>query len=342
MANGINQQQPQPQSSIAQIVEMLNISDATASAAIPSQPVIHMSDTTQSYSVLVSNTPQQISAEWVKPGSQLVGDNINSMTLRLQRVGSPTGIIEVGVFDVDTNLKVSFGSVSISTIPSVMTDMEFTIPDLYTIDQDDRIGIRFVGGSSTEGVNVMMDKVTTDSIFDGTRSQRVRYGTSWITYDINEDLYMILKQTKPGSGIPPPTMIEPLDIYAVDQNGAQIPGVYTVIHRNGVVMAAQNTPLTFFATIGATYSVTPSAYEILQSGSYTFDHWADNGSPSRVRTVVSNGAANVTAVYRHNPLGVVSIPVRSLDLDGNNISGLSFNISPSIRPTIVQGYSPLA
>ncbi len=84
-----------------------------------------------------------------------------------------------------------------------MTDMEFTIPDLYTIQAGDRIGVFYNGNSG--GVLVMMDKVTSDSVFDGQNTQRVRYGTSWITSDLNEDLYMILRQTKPAPGGEPPT-----------------------------------------------------------------------------------------------------------------------------------------
>lgn len=56
-----------------------------------------------------------------------MGTSIDSITLKLQRVGSPTGNIEFGVFDANVNLKVSFDSISIATLPSAMTEMEFTI-----------------------------------------------------------------------------------------------------------------------------------------------------------------------------------------------------------------------
>lgn len=69
----------------------------------------------------------------------------------------------------------------------------------YVIQSGDRIGIHFMGGSGNGGtISVMMDKVTTDTIFDGQNTHRVRgfSAGSWMTLDVNEDLYMVLKQTK--------------------------------------------------------------------------------------------------------------------------------------------------
>lgn len=171
-------------------------SRCTPPAPPPFTPVTHMSDTTVSYGVLVNSPTQIFSGEWVKPTSQLVGDRIDSITLRLQRSGNPAGTYTVGVYDSSSPpaLKKSFGIVSAASLPAVMTDLTFTIPDMYTIVAGDRIGVFYNGNSG--GVLVMMDKVTTDSMFDGQNSQRVRYGTSWITSDFNEDLYMILRQTK--------------------------------------------------------------------------------------------------------------------------------------------------
>ena len=68
-----------------------------------------------------------MSQVWFEAGSKLIGASINSLTHKLQRVGSPTGNIEFGVFEPNANLKVSFDSFSIATLPSAMTDMEFTI-----------------------------------------------------------------------------------------------------------------------------------------------------------------------------------------------------------------------
>ncbi len=181
--------------------------------------VTHMSDTTQSYGILVSGTAysgnHQIAAELARSNSVLVGKQIDEVTMMLQRVGTPTGNAQVAVFDANQNVKQLFADVDVTTIPTSMTEMTFSISGLYTIEADDRIGLRFTGGSSSSGVSVMMDKVTSDDVFDGQNSQRAR-GTSnggWITYDINEDLYMILRQTK--DNLPP--IVQPV-LASVQEN----------------------------------------------------------------------------------------------------------------------------
>jgi hypothetical protein len=185
-------------------------------------PITHMSDTTASYGVLVNSPSQIFAGEWVKPASQLVGDRIDSITLRLQRSGSPPGTFTVGVYDSSSPpaLKRSFGIVSTSSLPTAMTDMVFTIPDLYTIQAGDRIGLFYNGASG--GVLVMMGKVTSDSVFDGQNTQRVRYGTSWITSDVNEDLYMILRQTKAATSVNQPPTANSQSVSANENSSASI------------------------------------------------------------------------------------------------------------------------
>lgn len=156
----------------------------------------HMSDTTFSFGSLTYEG-RQVNAEYIKPTSQLVGDKIDSITLSLQRVGSPTGIAEIGVFNEDLSTRKSFGTLNVTSLSTTYLDYEFKLgaSDLYTIQSGDKIGIQFSGGSSDNGINVMIDRITTDDLFDGTNSQRSRYESSWLYYDTGEDLYMILKQT---------------------------------------------------------------------------------------------------------------------------------------------------
>lgn len=159
-------------------------------------PMTHMLDTTFSFGSLTYEG-RQVNAEYVKPTSQLVGDKIDSITLRLQRVGSPTGMAEIGVFNEDTSVRKLFSTLNVTSLSTTYQDYEFKLgaSDLYTIQSGDRIGIKFSGSSSDNGINVMIDRITTDDLFDGTNSQRSRYESSWLYYDTGEDLYMILKQT---------------------------------------------------------------------------------------------------------------------------------------------------
>lgn len=158
-------------------------------------PVTHMSDTTASFASLIS-APRQLIAEYVTASSQLVGDKIDSVTLKLQKVGSPTGTAQIGIFNSDLSVKKIFATIDVATISSAATDYEFKLPatdPLYTIQSGDRIGLKYTGGSASVGVNVTPDRDSADP-FDGTNSYRVRYETSWIVTS-GEDMYMILKQT---------------------------------------------------------------------------------------------------------------------------------------------------
>jgi hypothetical protein len=159
-------------------------------------PVTHMSDTTVSFASLVS-APRQLMTEYVTPTSQLVGDKIDSITLRLQKVGAPTGTAQVGIFNTDLSVKKLFATINVATISTTPAEYEFNLPaadPLYTIAPGDRIGIKYVGGSAGAGINVTPDRSAADP-FDGTNSYRARYEASWIN-STGEDLYMILKQTR--------------------------------------------------------------------------------------------------------------------------------------------------
>jgi hypothetical protein len=144
--------------------------------------------------------------------------------------------------------------------------------------------------------------------------------------------------------LPAPPAPSNTDIYinvnATTTNGTALSGVYTVIKQGAVVQVAKNTPLQFLATSGTTYTVRPSDYEIFASGSYTFDRWSD-GTTSLTKTVTPTANVTLTALYRHNPLGLASMSVQSADLTGQPISGLRFEISPS-NNEIASGNSPLS
>jgi hypothetical protein len=160
----------------------------------PGFPIIHMEDTTQSFG-LSTHSGRQINAEFVSATSQLIGDEIDSITLKLRKAGLPTGLAQIGVFNSDLAVKKLFGTLNVATLTSTYTDYTFTIggDELYTIAAGDRIGIKFTGGNSANSVAVMMDNNAADP-FDGTSSYRQQYTTSWQSFT-SEDLYMILKQT---------------------------------------------------------------------------------------------------------------------------------------------------
>jgi hypothetical protein len=171
-------------------------------SASGSFPVTQMSDTTVTFGSL-TYIGRQINAEYATPSSQLVGKSIDSITLQLQKVGSPPGTFQVGVFNTDGTPKKSFEIRDISTLSSTLQDYEFRLSnsELYIIQAGDRIGIKYNGGSSSSGVSVMIDRNLADP-FDGTNSYRTRYESSWLA-DNGEDMYMILKQTHASANSAP-------------------------------------------------------------------------------------------------------------------------------------------
>ena len=159
------------------------------------EPKTYMDNRVTSWGSLLS-TGRQVNAEYVSVNSQLVGDQIDSITLQLMKWGMPDGTAQVGVFNEDLTVKKLFATIDASSIASGYHDYEFKLAnsELYTIQAGDRIGIKYSGGDNNNGIYVMIDRDIASS-FDGVNSQRIRYETGWLYYDTGEDLYMILKQT---------------------------------------------------------------------------------------------------------------------------------------------------
>ncbi|MGQ0795538.1 MAG: Ig-like domain repeat protein, partial [Nitrosopumilaceae archaeon] len=167
----------------------------TVSSSPSVYPITHMQDTTVSFATLVSSQ-RQIIGEYVTPTSQLVGDKIDRVTLQLQKVRSPVGIAQIGIFNSDLTAKRIIGTIDASTISTTLTNYNFQLPSsdpLYTIQAGDIIGIKFIGNYNQGGINLTVDRTGSDP-FDGQNSYRVRYESSWITTQSN-DMYMILQQT---------------------------------------------------------------------------------------------------------------------------------------------------
>jgi hypothetical protein len=201
-----NLQAPATQTLNAQIYEFLSWSDggaathtintpATASTYTAKYAKIQMSDTTASSgSAIPSSKP--VRAEYVSSTSQLVGDKIDQLTLRLAKVGSPTGTAQIGIFNSDTSVKKLFGTKDVSTISTSYTDYTFSLTnnELYSIQAGDRIGIKYTGGTGSKYISVMVDLNAADP-FDGQKSYSTqRQGGAWKD-SISSDMYMILKQS---------------------------------------------------------------------------------------------------------------------------------------------------
>jgi hypothetical protein len=160
-------------------------------------PITHMSDITASSGWAIYST-RSILAEYVTPTSQLVGDNIDSITIKLKKSGAPTGTAEIGIFNTDLSVKKLFATKDVSTLTTGYLDYTFSLPSgqTYQIQSGDRIGIKFTGGDgTTNNISIMRDTTIADP-FDGTNSYLTYYTTTWLSATAN-DLYMILRQSSP-------------------------------------------------------------------------------------------------------------------------------------------------
>src|SRR5690606_35071942 len=211
-----------------------------------SLPITHMSDTTATYG-LATNSGRPSHVEFVSPTSQLVGKSIDQITVKLSKTGTPTGNVEVGVFNPDLSVKKLFGTLSATDITSTYTDYTLSLSDseLYTIEAGDRIGIKFADGDSNNFVAIMTDQDASDP-FDGANTYYQTYTTSWLS-STAKDLYMILTQTHGGTAdtIPP-------TVTAIPPGG-------TYFSEQSVVLASDEPATTIYYTTDGSEPTTNSA-----------------------------------------------------------------------------------
>ncbi len=141
---------------------------------------------------------RSVHAQYVGSSSALVDKMVDSITLKIRKVGSPTGTAEIGIIDSSgTSMKKVFGTVDVSTLTGTYTDKTYALAvdeRAYQIVSGDYIGIKYTGGDATNNhVGVMRD---TTAPFDGTNSYHKYYTTSW-TSQTDKDLYLKLTYTPP-------------------------------------------------------------------------------------------------------------------------------------------------
>lgn len=217
-------------------------------------PIVQMQDTVNSYGA-TTNSANQIQAEFASSTSSLIGKSIDTITVSLNKVGSPSGTIQVGVFNSDLSVKQLFGTKDASSLSTSIAQYSFSLPTLqtYVVKSGDRIGIKFNGGSSSNYVDISVDQTNS---FDGTKSYLTYYTSSWQT-STGKDLAMmlILKQgsstgTGGTSGSVSDIIVKPpVDILSVTTNSSRhIPnlGTPTVTDKNDPnPVITNNSPGTF-------------------------------------------------------------------------------------------------
>ena len=217
-----------------------NVSDPIGNAAQPvtrtvnvidASPVIAMNDSTNTFGLdIYSAIP--IMAEHVSNASSLVGKSIDTITVTLQAEGNPTGSVQVGVFNGTGSVKQLFGTIRAENVTNgSYTPYTFSLPPYHTyqIQPNDRIGVEFTGGSSSDVIEVMTDQIDT---FDGTNSVLATYENGWTNY-ADQDLSLLLEQAIIPTDLP--LVTPPTGILSVTTNSSRnIPntGIPLVSDRN--------------------------------------------------------------------------------------------------------------
>jgi hypothetical protein len=146
------------------------------------------------------NSEIPVNAIVIYDTSVLNFQQIDTITLQLSKVGNPTGTAEIGVFNDDTSVKQLFGTIDAEKISTEFSNYSFSLqsPQTYPIHVDDKIGIKFTGGDSSNYILVMRD-VEEDDQFDDGNTVLVTYSKGlWSDFEFF-DLYMQLSQTRPAA-----------------------------------------------------------------------------------------------------------------------------------------------
>jgi hypothetical protein len=129
-----------------------------------------------------------------------------------------------------------------------------------------------------------------------------------------------------------------LTLNTQDLTGATITGYYSALRSSaGNVVATGYSPTTYTLTDGSTYTIEVDGY-----GSCNFDHWADTGSTSYLRTISISSNTQLTAVYNCGSSGGGgggSVTVKSIDTNNNVLTGFYVEIDNPSGSVVATGYT---
>jgi hypothetical protein len=115
----------------------------------------------------------------VNTSSKLYNKIIKQVDIWLSRVGSPTGTGQLVIRDANDNIKVTIGTIDVSTVFSSNNDMhEYTFSNTnntYATKSGDRISFEYTNGNSSNYLRMGRD---TSNPFDGSNSV-ISTGMSW-------------------------------------------------------------------------------------------------------------------------------------------------------------------
>jgi len=123
-----------------------------------------------------------------------------------------------------------------------------------------------------------------------------------------------------------------ITVNSVNLSGTPITGMWTELHSsNGTILATGYTPITFKVNSGVQYTVVATNYQTT-----IFNHW-NNGTTTSSKTITPTTSTTLTAYYSTT----VSVTVKSVDLNGNPITGMWTELHDSSGKLLKTGYTPI-
>lgn len=129
--------------------------------------IVNQNAGTSSFLACVDSAGTTACAEKLTASSVLVGQTVNSMTVSIRKVASPTGTTTIGVFDTSNNVLYTFGTISTASLTTSCVSYTFTGTGSWTLSANQYVGIKSATLVSTQQIQTC---ATNPNQFDGVNS----------------------------------------------------------------------------------------------------------------------------------------------------------------------------
>jgi hypothetical protein len=153
---------------------------------------ILITNSTNSLVINANVANHNFAGEHFTANSILIGEKIDTISMKVSKSGNPGGTYEIGIWDNSFTPKLIFCTPTANVLLTSPTFITCRLPvgTYYVIAADDYIGLSYINSAGSTGVNVFY--VNTD-YFDGTNSTKaIRNGTGVFSSQANEDVTIAL------------------------------------------------------------------------------------------------------------------------------------------------------
>jgi len=137
------------------------------------------------------------------PGADIIGKVVDCVTVELRKHGSPTGMAEIGFYDIslsDPNKIVrerQFGTIDVNTFTTGYKAYEFCADSPFIVRQNLMVGVKYLDGDPINRIDVRRSNTGAGPDYDGLAAYHVNYDTMWHIYDTDgKSRDLLFKLTK--------------------------------------------------------------------------------------------------------------------------------------------------